>query len=101
MNENQTDFVAALQKRSEEVTNENGTEIQIYDDSDLYETILKKGAEGLDQVDENSTNLMETNSSMNSSNSSDYQGMSSVLMVFRFSLKRNGKIINFTFPKEL
>ena len=27
--------------------------------------------------------------------------MSPVLMIFRFSLQKNGKIIDFTFPKEM
>ena len=65
MGKNQTDFVAALQKRSEEVTNENGTEVQIYDDSDNYEVILKKGAEVLEEIDENSTSLMTNDSLVN------------------------------------
>ena len=65
MGNNQIDFVAALQKRSEEVTNENGTEVQIYDDSDNYEVILKKGAEVLEEIDENSTSLMTNDSLVN------------------------------------
>ena len=50
--ENKTDFVAVLQKRSEEKTDESGTESQIYDDSKTFETILKYGPESL-KIDEN------------------------------------------------
>ena len=45
--ENKTDFVAVLQKRSEEKTDDEGTESQIYDDSTTYETILKYGPDSL------------------------------------------------------
>ena len=42
--ENKTDFMAVLQKRSEEKIDESGTESQIYDDSTTFETILKYGS---------------------------------------------------------
>ena len=96
-NDNGTNFTASLQKRSEETEEDGETTIQIYDDSKMYEEILKYG---VDHIDQNETEEEEEVEEGLMGEEAEFQNVTASLPVFRFALLKNGKIANFTFPAD-
>ena len=102
-NDNGTNFTASLQKRSEETEEDGETTVQIYDDSNLYEEILKYGVEHIDQnetEEEEEEGEEGDEESMGEEAEAEFQNVTASLPVFRFALLKNGKIANFTFPAD-
>ena len=70
-----TDFVCVLQKRSEEKINDNGTEVQYFDQSQQYKIILKNGALPASESEEDNETISMTFDELNSYNASRNQSL--------------------------
>ena len=82
--------------------------MELYDETNVYEFILKEGAENWEEPQYNDTIDFNEGFNFSDLNLSDYSGENGTEMkqtnpffpFFRFSLFSNGKIANISFPTE-